>query len=103
MDFEMKQYSTEAEIKEVSRIVGQILAANEEARNDDKVLISEYLARFGIHIPKDVLRRMPPFETIRRERQHYQAEGKYPPTNPEVIMQRQGREKFFRQHYKKPV
>ncbi len=79
------------DVRTVKDVVEEILSEDRRARNDDKWLIIKVLQRMGynIHIDKRELEDMPSFESIRRTRQKFQEEGKYP-ADEEI---KEGREK----------
>lgn len=64
-----------------SQRVANILAVSQRARDDDLELWLIFAQKFGLALNEmqiALLRKMPSFETIRRIRQKYQQEGKYP-------------------------
>jgi hypothetical protein len=72
-------------LKEIMLIkdqVEKVLSEDVRARNDDNWLIIQVLREMGykIYIDYKDLDKMPAWETIRRTRQKFQEEGKYPAT-----------------------
>jgi hypothetical protein len=73
-----------------------ILKKHPNARNSDFYLVILYiryfvpeLAKYIDYIPYEIIRKYDGlFETIRRTRQKIQEEGKYLPTDPEVLKKR---------------
>ena len=79
----------------VKERVEYILRNYPESRNDDRYLWLLYvrlfepeLSKYIKFVPYEVLKSVVSFETIRRVRQLIQAEGKYLPTDPEVLRKR---------------
>jgi len=85
---------TKEEFKKVSEIVEHLLETNERCRNDDKFLTYLVMREFtNIFIPFEDFNKMPAFETIKRVRAKIQnTEGRYPPTDQDVIEKRKHRE-----------
>lgn len=85
---------TKEEFKKVSEIVEHLLETNVRCRNDDKFLTYLVMREFtNIFIPFEDFNKMPAFETIKRVRAKIQnTEGRYPPTDQEVIEKRKHRE-----------
>ena len=81
---------TMTKLKEVKKLVEQILAEDERARNDDKWLIYRVLSHYTkVYIPFEDFEKIPSYETITRARRLIQnKEGKYLPTDPEVLKKR---------------
>lgn len=80
-----------------------ILREDERARNSDKWLLIRYwqdVNKVNCFIPYDQIQNLTLPETIRRVRQHLQAEGHYPPTDQEVIKQRAKREEGIRRYFR---
>ncbi len=92
--------SIDQELGQVKWLVEQILATDEQARNSDKYLIWKIMSRFT-EIPFEVFLNMPSMESIRRTRQIIQnKEGRYPPTDSEVMAKRKVREQEIREWVK---
>lgn len=85
---------TKEEFKKVSEIVEHLLETNVRCRNDDKFLTYLVMREFtNIFIPFEDFNKMPAFETIKRVRAKIQnTEGRYPPTDQDVIEKRKHRE-----------
>jgi hypothetical protein len=91
--------NTEQEIKSVRKIVEHLLETDERCRNDDKWLTYLVMRRFtNIYIPFEDFKKIPAFETVKRCRAQIQnKEKRFKPTNPEILMKRQSRERTFNQ------
>jgi len=91
--------TTELEIKKVKEIVEELLSQELRCRNDDKWLTYKVLRKFtNIYIPFQDFEKMPSYETVSRVRRYIQnTEGKFPPTDPDVINKRQHRQEVFKQ------
>jgi len=83
------------QLKTVKDRVEWLLASYPAARNDDLYLYVLYLRHFCPEasqyirfIPYEVFRQFPRFETISRCRRKIQSEGRYLPTDPEVLKRR---------------
>lgn len=66
-------------------LVLKILKEHPEARNSDKLLYAQVIEAMGLTFSIENLERLPSPESIRRRRQEAQAEGKFIPTDPEVL------------------
>lgn len=89
---------TKEELKKVSAIIEDLLEKDERCRNDDKWLTIQVMSKFTrIYIPYEDLPKIPAFETIKRCRAKIQnKEGRFPPTDSEVIERRAKRSKDFK-------
>jgi len=90
-------------LKTVKERVEYILRKYPNARNSDLYLTILYLRKFTElgkyikYIPYNVIKKYDGiFESIRRSRQKLQEEGKYPPTDPEVLRRRRRLAEKFR-------
>jgi len=90
-------------LKTVKERVEYILRKYPNARNSDLYLTIIYLRKFTElgkyikYIPYEVIKKYDGiFESIRRSRQKLQEEGKYPPTDPEVLRRRRRLAEKFR-------
>lgn len=66
-----------------AKVVEEILARNERARSDDKVLINEIMKSRGLFLSAgqlNILFDLPSFETVTRIRRKFQEKGEYLPT-----------------------
>ena len=75
----------------LSELVTQKLEEHEQARNSDKALLAYILQSKGVSLTKsqiDVILSVN-FESIRRTRQKLNEQGKFLPTDPKVLKQRQ--------------
>ena len=95
--------STITEFKNIKDLVEKILAQDERARNDDKWLtyrvFNEIARQHGtfVYIPFKLWEILPAFETVKRVRAKIQnEEGRYIPTDPEVLKKRRIRSKAIR-------
>lgn len=93
-------------LRTVKDRVEYLLARYPDARNSDLYLTILYLRKFTElgkyirYIPYNVIKKYDGvFETIRRTRQKIQEEGRYLPTDPEVLRRR----KKLAQKYKKII
>ena len=97
----------EEQFKTIKERVEWILKNYPEARNNDFYLYLLYLRNFERelskyikYIPFGLIKSATPFESVRRARQLIQnTEGKYPPTDPEVIRRRRIKEKAMRKMF----
>ena len=91
-------------LRTVKERVEYLLKHYPDARNSDFYLIILYirhfvpeLAKYIKYIPYEVIKKYDGlFESVRRARQKIQEEGKYLPTDPEVLRKRRKREKQYR-------
>lgn len=82
-----KPYTT---LKTIKERVGRVLAGNPRTRNDDRLLLSEYEARYGRSSP----------ESVTRARRYYQNNlGVLLPTDPKVIVQRRVKREIYARYY----
>ena len=84
--------------------VENILKVSKRARNSDTELLILYMQKSGMEInpfQKDIIRRMPSFETIPRIRRQLQEEGKYEATQ-EVQEERFNKMKEHQEEYGDP-
>jgi len=93
-------------LRTVKDRVEYLLARYPDARNSDLYLTILYLRKFAElgkyirYIPYNVIKKYEGiFETIRRTRQKIQEQGKYLPTDPEVLKRR----KKLAEKYKKII
>ncbi|MEM3948246.1 MAG: hypothetical protein QXM76_01460 [Zestosphaera sp.] len=100
---EEKPGSGTGNLRTVRERVEYILEHYPETRNSDFLLIIVYLrlftplGKFIKYIPYRLIKRFEGlFETIRRCRQLIQAEGRYLPTDPEVLEARKKKERRLR-------
>ena len=100
--------TTEADLamkfKTIKERVEYILQHYPEARNDDFYLYLIYVRLFEPElsgyirfIPLDLVKTATRFETIRRIRQKIQEEGRYLPTDPQILEKRRKLAKIYRQ------
>ena len=73
----------------IKGLVEQVLRGNPDTRNSDKKLYLEVIKRMGIEFKEENIDRLPEFESIIRRRAEFNQQGKYLPTDPEVIFKRQ--------------
>lgn len=94
---------TKKEIKEVHRIVLELLKNDIRCRNDDKWLTYQVMRRYtNIYIPFEDFWKLPSFETIKRTRAKIQNVDKlYLPTQQNVIDKRQKRQHIFSNEFKR--
>lgn len=97
------------ELKTYKQRVEKVLEEVEKTRNDDGTLVAHYIYKYHRNlvttdqngefaIPLRRFRDLPPLENIRRSRQIIQnVDGKFQPTDPEVIKARQTKEKNWRE------
>ncbi|MFM2394180.1 MAG: hypothetical protein RLZZ546_2162 [Bacteroidota bacterium] len=93
------------QIKHYKEKVTEILKENEQARNDDWVMIATYIENYtdfgrnGVMILSDMTqKKLPPLNSLRIARQIIQnVDGEYLPTDPEVIKQRKIKERNIRE------
>lgn len=92
---------TKEELLKVKEYVLQLLEQDERCRNDDKWLTYCVMRKFtNIYIPFDDFQKIPSFESIRRTRANIQnKEGKFLPTDPEVIKKRKIRQEEWRDFF----
>ena len=102
-DEEENDWQLLEKLKTVKERVEHILQNHPEARNSDLYLTILYLRKFTElgkyikYIPYNVIKKYDGiFESIRRSRQKLQEEGKYPPTDPEVLRRRRRLAEKFR-------
>ena len=98
--------NTTEELRTTRAMVEQFLAKDIRCRNSDKYLVFCVLQEIAIRngsklfIPFECFERFPAYETISRIRRAIQNnEGKYPPTDQNVLIKRQRKEKRFRDEF----
>jgi len=90
------------EFASTKELVERILEKDTQARNSDKWLIYNTInaicQKFNrkLFIPYDLFNSFPSYETISRCRRKLNEQGKYLPTDPEVIKRRAKRERAVR-------
>lgn len=99
------------EFGDMKRLVFDVLSKDEMSRNDDWRLVLLVLERMGEqmvrsgevlvwHIDLNRTRGIQRFETVRRVRQEIQnVDGKWLPTDPNVLVRRKIREDAIREYY----
>ena len=94
--------NTKTEIKKVKEIVEELLKSDERCRNDDKWLTYLVMRRFtNIYINFDDFKKIPAFETIKRNRAYIQNTQKlYIPTDIKVRKRRHQRETIFEESFR---
>jgi hypothetical protein len=100
MEGEIKEYEQKLkeEYEQAKKAVANILATDEEARNNDLWLIYRVWTHeqgIKVFIPFDEFQRLFSFETIRRTRQKFNEAGQYLPTDKSVMVRRRLKEKFL--------
>jgi hypothetical protein len=96
---EASKMETKEEIETVKDIILRLLEKSDRARNDDKYLTFMVMRHFtNMYLNFEDFNKIPAFETIKRCRAQIQnKEGRFLPTDPEVIKRRQHREKTFKE------
>ena len=87
----------------IEEVVIDILKTNPESRNNDMVLLIDYMDKIGVHLTgsqQTILLSAHKFETIRRIRQDIQSRGLYKPTN-DTRIKRSLFEMQYRDKYRK--
>ena len=90
------------EFASTKELVERILKEDARTRNSDKLLIYRVISHIcrkydkGLFIPFELFDSFPAYESVTRCRRKIQEQGKYLPTDPEVIKRRDKRERAVR-------
>ena len=95
---------TKKEFKNTKALVKILMTNEERCRNDDKYLVFRVLEEITkshgqkLFVPFELFNDFPSYETISRVRRYWQnKKGELLPTNPQVLLRRQRREKAVRE------